>query len=275
MVDRRRPGKPPNLLNNLSEVLTLVKGGRLGLAVDFDGTVSEVAPTPDGAEISPSSAEALGGLSRKLTVISVVSGRSADDLRRKVGLENPLYVGNHGAEYLKDGRHSFAPGATSYRDKVRAVFEHLKSNVSLPGLVWQDKDLSASVHYRLSPDADVARATLSEWIEKAPGADDLEVFWGKLVMEIRAPIGLNKGYAIRKLVRDWRLRSVIFLGDDTTDVDALQALRELARTGSVRKLGVAVVHADSPHALVEAADYSLNGVSEVGAFLGWLDKVAP
>ena len=274
MVYRQRPGKPPNLLNHLSEALSLVKGGRLGLAVDFDGTVSEVAPTPADAEISPPSAEALEGMSRKLTVVSVVSGRSAEDLRRKVGLEGPLYAGNHGAEYLKDGRHSLAPGATAYKDKVRAVFEHLRSNVSLPGLVWQDKDLSASVHYRLSPDADAAKATLSTWFEKAPGADDLEVFWGKLVMEIRAPIGLNKGYAIRKLVRDWRLRSVIFLGDDTTDVDALEALRDLTETESIRTLGVAVIHADSPEALIEAADYSLNGVPEVGVFLGWLDEAA-
>ena len=249
----------------------MVRRPRVGLVADFDGTISEIAPTPDQASIFPGCAEALERLSVKLTLVSVVSGRSVADLREKVGLNRVVYVGNHGAEYLSDGELWVAPGATEYRGKIRAAFEHLRDAADGPGLIWQDKELSASVHYRMAPDRSKARGVLTAALKSTPGFEELEVFWGKLVLELRARIGLNKGYAIRKLAQDHELDGIICLGDDSTDVDALRALRELAKQGGVRGLGLAVTYEDSPEELLEVADYGLKGVPEVEAFLRWLD----
>lgn len=261
---------PQNLLEKLDDLLPLVRRGRLGLVVDFDGTISEIAPTPDGAEINRGCAEALGRLSRRLVLVAVVSGRSAADLSQKVGLERVHYVGNHGAEYLAAGQLTIAPGAAEYRGKVRAVLDRLRATVDLPGLIWQDKGLSASVHYRLSSDPDDAGRTLATALESA-SIGELEVFWGKRVLELRSPTGLNKGYALRKLAQDHRLDGAIFIGDDTTDVDALRALAEMSAQGGLRGVGVAVVHDDSPPELLDAADYALSGVRQVETFLRWLD----
>ena len=247
---------------------------RLGLAVDFDGTISEIAPTPGEATISPGCADALESLAGKLWLVAVVSGRSVYDLKEKVGLDGLLYVGNHGAEYLEGNRFAVAPGAADYRGRIRALFDHLKAAVDTPGMIWQDKGLSASVHYRLAPDAGQARSTLMEALDRAPGVEELEIFWGKLVLELRSPAGLNKGYAIRKLAQDRKLDGIIYLGDDTTDLDAIRTLHELKARRDLRGLGVAVAYDDSPEALLEAADYVLNGVGEVQEFLRWLDGVA-
>ena len=263
--------KPPNLLDHLDQALPLARQPRVGLVTDFDGTISEIAPTPDEAIISPGCAESIERLSFKLAVVSVASGRSAADLKEKVGLDGVVYVGNHGAEYLTDGERWVAPGATEYQERVRGVFDHLRVAGDSPGLAWQDKRLSASVHYRKAPDPGRARDNLTEALESAPGVEELEVFWGKMVLELRAPIGLDKGYALRKLARDRALDSLVFLGDDITDLDALRALRELTGQGDIRGLGVSVTYEDSAEALMEASDYSLNGVSEVETFLRWLD----
>ena len=242
--------------------------------VDFDGTIAEIAPTPDEARISPGCAESLDRLSAKLSVVSVVSGRSASDVKEKVGLDGVTYVGNHGAEYLDGGELTVAPGAEEYRGRIRAVFDQLRTIADDPGLFWQDKGLTASVHYRLARDPGRAEVTLKAALNSASGVEGLEVFWGRLVLELRAPIGLNKGYAVRKLAQDHNLASVIFMGDDITDLDGLRALRELVSGGVLEGLGIAVTHLDSPDRLLEASDYALRGVPEVEAFLKWLAAAA-
>jgi trehalose 6-phosphate phosphatase len=205
-----------------------------------------------------------------MDLVCVMSGRAVHDLQAKVRVDGITYVGNHGAEYLDAGQASVASGAAEYRDKIKRVLDHLRKVVALPGLVWDDKHYSASVHYRLAADAGDARRMLQDALDSAPGAGDLEVFWGKMVLEIRAPVGIDKGYAVRKLVGERQLGGIVVMGDDITDLDALAALRELRASSDLRGHGVVVVHEDSPEELARVADYRLNGVGEVEVFLEWL-----
>jgi trehalose-phosphatase len=116
------------------------------------------------------------------------------------------------------------------------------------------------------------RRLLEAALESAPGAHEVEVFFGKMVLEIVPPAGVDKGYALRKLVREWRLDAALFLGDDTTDVAALAALRDLKARGELRGAGVAVLYQDSPEELAMVANYGLDGVTQVEVFLEWLDS---
>ena len=251
-----------------------LRPGRLGLMVDFDGTISDIALSPDEAVISPRSAASLRRLAGAIDLVSVVSGRAVQDLSDRVGLDGVMCVGNHGVEYLGNGEMCVAPGAAEYRDKIRGLVDHLKGAAIGDDLFWSDKGYSASVHYRMAQDPERARRGLDDALDSAPYRDELEVFWGKMVMEIRAPGGFDKGYAFRRLVRKFRLDSAIVLGDDITDVDAVAALRELREQGGVLGLGVAVLHDDSPIELVRSADYGLRGVSEVDVFLKRLADLA-
>ena len=92
----------------------------------------------------------------------------------------------------------------------------------------------------------------------------LQTFWGKMILEIRPPVGLHKGHAIRTVVEERGLRGAVFLGDDSTDVDGMEALADLGRRGRVRSCGVAVVDEGTPAALLNAADYRLDGVERRG-----------
>jgi trehalose-phosphatase len=157
-----------------------------------------------------------------------------------------------------------------YRDAIVRVLERLRAEVTDPGIVWQDKLLAASVHYRRSSDPVEVRNRLGDALEAAPGSDELESFWGKMVLELVAPLGLDKGHAVRKLVEERRLDAVLFLGDDTTDVKGLSAVRELRESGRLRGAAIAVLHDDTPDALLRTADYTLPGVGGVERFLEWL-----
>ena len=166
----------PSLLRHLDNGLSIVRRARLGLVVDFDGTISEIAPTPSAARISDGNAGALRSLVEKLTLVSVVSGRQAADLRDLVGLEGVVYVGNHGVEYLDGDRLEIAPEAEGYRDRIRDALAHLRSVADGEGLIWQDKRYGASVHYRLAPDPDEARGRLAAADYSLDGVAGLESF---------------------------------------------------------------------------------------------------
>ena len=261
-----------NLLTNLHAVGPLLRALRLGLVLDFDGTISEIAPTPEKARVLPAAATALRGLVGKLALVAVMSGRAAEDVAALVGVDGLTYVGNHGAELLRAGRLEISPEAEAARDAVAGVFEHLRSAVDLPGMVWQDKGLSATAHFRLASDPDRAARELDDALRRAgPSARGVEAFWGKMALELRAANGPNKGSATRSLASRFDLDGLLFVGDDTTDVDAMEAVRELSAGGALAGLGVVVLHHDTPEAALRAADYSLDGVPEVGRFLSWLE----
>jgi trehalose 6-phosphate phosphatase len=120
----------------------------------------------------------------------------------------------------------------------------------------------------------VVRSRLKEALESTPGVEGLEVFWGNKVLEIRAKTGINKGYGLRKLATEAGLDAVLFLGDDTTDLDAVRALSDMRREKAVIGMSVVVVQPGSPAGMLEESDYSLAGVSEVAAFLDILDREA-
>ena len=264
----------PPLLDRLDELSPVLDGPRLGLMVDFDGTLAPIAPTPDEAAISPAALDALRRIVGPIALVCVISGRALDDLAPKVDLPGATLVGSHGVEYLDACGLRVEPGAAEYRETIAGVMAHLRSRVDDPDIVWQGKSLSASVHYRLTRDPDAVAARLDAALADAPRIDRLDSFWGKMVLELVAPLGLDKGHAARKLARERELDSVLFLGDDTTDAAGMAAVRELREAGTVRGAAIAVLHDDTPESVLLAADYALPGVPGVERFLAWLaDRV--
>ena len=261
---------PPSALDRLDDLAHVVDVPRLGLMVDFDGTLAPIAPTPDEAVISPAALDALQRIVPAIEMVCVVSGRALADLTAKVDLPGATFVGNHGVEFLDGNGLRVESGAADYRETVAGVLEHLRSRVDDPAIAWQSKSLGASMHFRLTRDPDSVARRLESALADAPDADRIESFWGKTVLEIVAPLGLDKGHAVRKLVHERDLSSVLFLGDDTTDAAGMAAVRELRRAGTIRGASIAVLHDDTPDVVLRAADYTLPGVPGVERFLTWL-----
>ena len=234
------------------------------MVVDFDGTLSEIAPTPGDARIYPRNAIALRDLSEKLPLVAVLSGRGAGDLAERVAIPKIVYVGNHGAEQIVNGKLVVPPGAAVQTSAMLNVLDFLRCTVSVAGLVFEDKRFSGSVHFRGTADPAESERRLRDAIARAPGSDQLDVFWGKMVLELRPARALNKGDAIETLVSDYSLDAVAFVGDDTTDVDGMRSLSRLPIDTALR---IAVLSTDMPQSLLEAAEFAVASVQEVATLL--------
>ncbi len=262
----------PHLLPHIDDALAMLRCGNAGLLLDFDGTLSEFTPFPDDAVIHPKIVEPLTRLARKLALTAVMSGRAAADVRKRVGIDGVVYIGNHGAERIVDGAMSVAPEAACGGNRMQELLDALKAVVDEPGMVWEDKRFSASVHYRMAADEARLAERLTMALDTLPQAAGLDVFQGNKLIEIRRRDGVNKGDALDKAIRDWDLSTVIFLGDDTTDADALRVLRHRRAAGAVCGLGVAVIQPGTPASVLDNADYRLDGVSDVAEFLTRLEE---
>lgn len=265
---------PQPLFDHLDDVAPLVAGPRFGLVLDYDGTLSDFVSASDEAVLHPAAAEALPSLVRQLSLVAVVSGRGGRNVAKRMNIDGIIYVGNHGAEYISDGEYRVVDGAGEARDRIDAVLKHVIPVAEDEGLFWEDKGFSVTIHTRKARDLEKAERRLESALETAPEVNTLDVFWGNLVLEIRGRTGLHKGHAVRALARDHSLESLIFIGDDTTDIDGMRAVRDIQNDGPLEAIGIVVNHDGTPQGLIDLADYSVSSVSEVGKFLLWIDESA-
>ena len=269
MSDSDNSKRLPHLLGHMDAALADLRGRDVGLVMDFDGTLAELVGSPQDAVVHPDAAAALGRLARELALTAVMSGRPAADARERVGVAGVAYIGNHGAERIFGGdlRVSVDAAADESGD-IRRAMAAIRAAVDAPGMVWEDKGFSGTAHYRMVADeADVLARLESATARVLAGNRTLDALWGNKVLEIRRRGGANKGVALDALIREWGLTGVIFLGDDTTDADALRTLRRRRDEDAIAGIGVAVMQQGTPAAVIDSADYRLDGVSEVAEFL--------
>lgn len=246
---------------------------RRGLITDVDGTISPIVNQADAAQVTPHSKELLRDLDGKLEFVGVISGRAAADVQARVGLPELVYAGNHGLERWVAGTVQVVPQARQYRPALEKMLLGLhKFQHDLPGVVLEDKGVTLSIHYRNA--APGAAATMRPTIEQLARHNALRVFEGRMVFEIRPPLEMNKGSAFRDLVTENTLDAALYIGDDTTDVDAIKAARALREAGTCYAFGVGVLAEETPSSVLEAADFLVEGVPGVESFLDWLSNAA-
>ena len=259
-----------HLLEQLDRVHQLLVSVPRGLISDVDGTISEIAASPDEAIVSTQFRGHLRELTKQLDLVAALSGRSAGDARSMVGVDELVYVGNHGLEWWAGGEARYLPSVLPFLPIVAGALGELQSQLKIPGVIIEDKVATVAIHYRRAEDARVARDAIIAALTNSPSANKLRVAKGKMVVELGPPLPLDKGRALVELVRRYRLRSVIYLGDDLTDVDAFLQLRKLRTAGKIDGLAVAVIGVETPPRVVEDADAVLHGVPEVESFLRWM-----
>jgi trehalose 6-phosphate phosphatase len=195
---------------------------------DFDGTLSPIVQNPHKAVFDPSSKRGLLRLSKlKGVTIGLVSGRSLPDLKKKAGLKNVFYSGNHGLE-LAGGRLKFQHAKNKdTRIRLQRVLRLLQPFASaVRGLTVEDKGLSASLHFRgVSLSARPALNTLKKQAERIVSLFGFRLSLGKKVFEIRPRVDWNKGSIVTWLDKKLNHPFLIFVGDDLTDEDAFRAVR--------------------------------------------------
>lgn len=255
----------------MDTVLSLLRDRPSGLFLDLDGTLAEIVPRPEETSVRPVVPRTLRALQQRLALVAVVTGRPALQARDILGVEELVYAGNHGLELMQEGRLEVAEEARSHLDGISRLLELVRAAFPEEGLVFEEKAGSFAVHYRLATDPESVRDGLLRFIGKE-ACEDVKLIMGKEVMNVLAPVDLNKGTALTYLSRKHRLAAALVIGDDVTDLDAFRASSALEDAGEMRSLRVAVVDAESPPEVEAAAEYTLSGVPEVERVLSWLEE---
>jgi len=82
--------------------------------------------------------------------IAVVSGRSLQDIKTKVGIEDIVYVGNHGAE-IWDGKKAIISQESKVETRIlKELLDRLKEALlHIQGVIIEDKGSTISIHFRM------------------------------------------------------------------------------------------------------------------------------
>jgi trehalose 6-phosphate phosphatase len=254
-------------LTSLEPLLSALDRRPFALLSDVDGTISRMAPSPDLAVVTPRSRELLEALSH-LILVAVVSGRDTPDLLRMLQLPDIVYISLHGLAWWIAGAEDLAPEAQDYRDYTLEAASELAHVKRVDGLVMEVKSVGLALHYRGARNPRSARAQILRAIESSAAARRFTVREGIKVVELRPPVGINKGIAVRRLVDRFRLRGLVYLGDDLTDLDAFDEVRRLRQSNAVAGFSLGVRHAEAPDAVVDLADFVLEDIEGVEWFLG-------
>jgi len=185
--------------------------------LDVDGTLIDIADTPDAVTVDASLLDLIARLHRAtLGAMALVSGRSLSDLKERLGTLHLPMAGQHGLERRDAaGRlwmHAAPPAAkTLIKETLAPILTRH------PGLLLEDKGLTLALHYRRAPHlAAYAQRLLAQMALVAGG--ELEVQHGKRVVELK-PSGIDKGTAVAEYLAEppFLGRLPVFIGDDRND----------------------------------------------------------
>jgi trehalose 6-phosphate phosphatase len=236
---------------------------RAAVFCDIDGTLAPIVRRADEAQVRKEVSLLLGKLARRYACVACISGRSVSEARRLVGVGGIAYVGSHGAEVLTPGasRPRTVPAWASWQERVRGfAAEHDTPELRRLRVRIEDKGAIAAFHWRGVPDEEAARAHLERLAREAEAAG-MTVHWARKVLEVRPPVAIDKGQAVRDLVERAGPRTALYGGDDATDLDAFEALEALREEGSLDVVVRVGVRSDEgPPAIVERADLVVDGV---------------
>lgn len=254
-----------------TDLRTVLSEKPLGLVFDIDGTLSQLVPIPDEARVYPGVIALLEELREQEGVyVGIMTGRGIDDGAKMVGVDGLTYIGTHGLEW-SDGLPSLhpvqlVPGAQEYVAAGKYVLDIAERELrDTPEIIVQRKHVGGTLHYRLSPNPDEARRRILAVVEEPARKVHMRIGEGKKVVEILAPLQVDKGQALRHFVQRFGLHGVVFAGDDRTDLYAMQEIERLRQDGAdgadrIAALAIAVQHADTLPGILEHADIVVQGV---------------
>lgn len=267
------------LFSHLEEFEKFKNDPETAVITDIDGTISQIASKPAEAVVTLEMRNVLTRLADKFKLVAVISGRPVKDAQKIVGVDNLLYVGNHGLEYLKNGKIHVEEEIERYVPIIKEIARKIEENNScnIKGILFEDKDLCFSIHYRLCKEPEKAREIILNSIEDALKTtkndnryENLKIKEGRKIVEIRPPIGYDKGTILEKLTSENQVKKLVYFGDDITDNDAFSKLNQLKSGNKFDGESVLVLSEEIPDYLKKNASFFVKNVEEVQKFFKWL-----
>ncbi|WP_224703297.1 trehalose-phosphatase [Devosia aquimaris] len=235
----------------------------LAIFTDFDGTLVELAETPDAVSVPDALAHRLEQTAREFdSAFAVLTGREIADIDRFLSpLQLPI-AGAHGAQRRRADGFVEPIDPASLRD-AQAIADSLSPLlIAHPELLLETKQGAVALHFRQAPELeDAVRTAMDEALGHVEG---FSLVPGKMVLEAR-PRGVSKGDALRAFMREEPFlgRTPIFIGDDVTDEDAFIAAQDLGGIGI--KLGEGETAARMRIADVASVHALIQGLGDIAA----------
>lgn len=229
---------------------------RPALFLDMDGVLAPLAPTPDAVTPDARRTAVLQTLgSRFPGRVAIISGRTIAEIDRIAEASVAPASGVHGLERRRaDGSLIRAEASPSVRVAVAAFQAFARTR---PGMIVEDKAVSAGLHYRGAPTEAEAAESLAQ---RLAGETGLALQAGHLVVELKTP-GTDKGTALAAFMAEPPFAGAVpvMLGDDLTDEHAFVAAEALGGFGVL--VGPA------------RATAARFGLADVEAVLDWLEAI--
>ena len=263
-----------SVFNHLDLIQEALKRSPFGLITDVDGTISQTAPTPQQAKISPLCHSYLSNLCNHLALVAAISGRAATEVKNMIKIDGMVYIGNHGLERWSEGHSEFQKDAQGYSRTIEAAIKELAPLLSIEGISIENKGVTATIHYRLCREPQLAEIEILNTVEALSQARSLRIIKGRMAINLIPPVKVNKGTATLGLIQEYNLQGGIYLGDDLTDIDAFKAIHTASQDLDFQGFAIGITSQEMPEKLVAEADFTLNGVSDVEGFLRWMSQDA-
>ena len=165
---------------------------RTAILLDVDGVLAPIVDVPADSSVPEETRVELRRLNGRYALVACISGRSGADARRVVGLDELVYVGEHGLE--------LAPEAAAWSERLQSFTTTID---------WEDverKPLTVTFHYRRAEDESEALKML-EAVATRARHEGLVARFGRKVLELRPPVDAHKGTAVAHLLGERGLRA--------------------------------------------------------------------
>jgi trehalose 6-phosphate phosphatase len=249
------------LRDHASSGLSPVAG--VALFIDFDGTLVTIQRDPSQCYLPARLKAQLSTLAGLPNVrVTVLSGRTLADIRKRVGVQGICYGGVHGIDISGFGIRYTHVDAKAVRPLIVRAKRRMEGELrAFEGAWMEDKKYTLSLHFRSARREDISaiKGVFYRTVAGLPGKPSLTVMKGKKVLELAPVKSWNKGKAALMILgllgKDWL---PVAIGDDVTDETAFEVLRDR---------GVTIRVGRSPGT---SAQYYVRRQGEVGRLIDYI-----
>ena len=197
---------------------------KMALFLDFDGTLVDIAETPDNIFLRKKTVTLLENLTKTLNgAVAIVTGRPISEIDKFL---NPVLLpiaGKHGAE-IRNAKKQISK--ITGVDLVQIVEQFASFSKIHAGTFVENKGVCVALHFRGS---NLTDDKVKAWVEdNIHLGSSLKCYFGKKICEIQSA-NFDKGYAISQLLKHapFKERLPIFVGDDTPDEDGFNFVNKI------------------------------------------------